>query len=241
MKLDKHSNIPLYYQLKEKIVENIETGVFEPGSKISSEILLCDQLGLSRPTVRQAIAELVSEGKLQIIKGKGTFVVPSYERKVIKNFSGAAFSFFASQKLDKKEIEDYMIVKEVSKEIEDAFDQLSFNQEGYVCIKRILQDGSRAYAYVESYIPVALFPNLCDDIKNDKAMIDITVNKYAYLPIKNTCSLIVRPSNSVEARALDISRGTPVMNTLSRMISRSEVVSEVVVATLRADICQLQF
>lgn len=241
MKIDKHSNIPLYYQLKEKIVENIDTGVFEPGSKISSEILLCDQLGLSRPTVRQAIAELVSEGRLQIIKGKGTFVVPSYDRKIIKNFSGASFSFLSSQKLDKAEIEDYMIVKEVSKEIEDAFDQPSFKQDGYVCIKRLLSDDSRLYAYVESYIPAALYPNLCDDIKNNKSMIDITVNKYAYLPIKNTCSLIVRPSDSIEARALEISRGTPVIYTLSRMVSRSEAVCEVVAASLRSDICQLQF
>jgi GntR family transcriptional regulator len=35
---------------------------------------LCQELSLSRPTVRQAIAELVSEGILVIVKGRGTFV-----------------------------------------------------------------------------------------------------------------------------------------------------------------------
>jgi len=241
MKLDKHSSVPLYYQLKELILENIQTGVYESGSKIASELALCEQLGLSRPTVRQAISELVSEGQLQIVKGKGTFVSSLYERFEIKNFSGVTFSFLNSQKYNKSEIESYEIVKNLEPDVEKAFDQLSFKKDGYVRIRKILSNKTSVYAYIESYIPVVLFPNLMDDIRNERPMVDITVNKYAYLPIKSTSKLMVLPSNIAEGRALEISRGTPVLVIQSRLLSRSENVCEVVIASLRSDICQLQF
>ena len=241
MKLDKHSSVPLYYQLKELILANIEKKTYAPGSKIPSELVLCEELGLSRPTVRQAIAELVSEGQLQIVKGKGTFVASMYEHHEIKNFSGMTFSFLNQQKYNKDEIESYEVVKEIDAEIEVLFDQPSYKQEGYVRIRRILGSAAGPYAFVESYIPVILFPNLMSGIKSEKPMVDIIANKYAYLPSKSTCRLNVQPANAIEARALEISRGTPVLTIHSRLVSKSENVSEVVFLSLRADICQLQF
>lgn len=241
MKLDKHSSVPLYYQLKELILENIEKKVYAAGSKIPSELVLCDELGLSRPTVRQAIAELVSEGQLQIVKGKGTFVASMYEHHEIKNFSGLTFSFLNLQKYSKGEIETYEIVKDIDSEIEGMFDQPSYKQDGYVRIRRILSNAANPYAFIESYIPFVLFPNLMNGIKSEKPMVDIIANKYAYLPAKSTCRLFVQPANALEARALEISRGTPVLTIHSRLVSKSENVSEVVLSFLRTDICQLQF
>ena len=59
MRLDKHSSIPLYAQLRELLVEQIQDGRYKPGDRIPSELTLCEELDLSRPTVRQAIADLV--------------------------------------------------------------------------------------------------------------------------------------------------------------------------------------
>ena len=241
MKLDKHSSVPLYYQLKELILENIEKKIYAPGSQIPSEMLLCEELGLSRPTVRQAISELVAEGQLQIVKGKGTFVSSTFEHFEIKNFSAITFSFLNSQKYVKSEMESYDIVKNIDPEVEALFDQPALKQDGYVRICKILHNKSGVYGYVESYIPAVLFPGLMSDIKNDKPMVDITANKYAYLPAKGTCKLFVQPANIVAARALEISRGTPVLAVHSRLVSKSENVCEVVLTSLRADICQLQF
>ncbi len=72
--LDKSIPIPLYYQLKEEILNNIKSGVYEQGSMVPKEQDLCDSLGISRTTVRQAITELVHEGWLYRINSKGTFV-----------------------------------------------------------------------------------------------------------------------------------------------------------------------
>jgi GntR family transcriptional regulator len=64
--------IPKYYRLKEHLVELIES--LGPGSPLPPERTLAERYETSRTTVRQALAELVVEGRLNRIQGKGTFV-----------------------------------------------------------------------------------------------------------------------------------------------------------------------
>ena len=71
--LDRNTPIPLYHQVKEFLKE-----VHCPPTHL---ILRCHQnqklsihFSISRPTVRQAIASLASEGYIYKIQGKGTFV-----------------------------------------------------------------------------------------------------------------------------------------------------------------------
>jgi len=63
-----------YQQLKEYIINTIKAKDLKPGEKIWSENELADKFQMSRHTVRQAIGELVSEGWLYRIHGKGTYV-----------------------------------------------------------------------------------------------------------------------------------------------------------------------
>lgn len=72
--IDKSSPIPVYYQLKNDLTSKIAKGVWKPGDCIASERELCEVYGVSRMTIRQAVGELVQEGILLRIKGKGTFV-----------------------------------------------------------------------------------------------------------------------------------------------------------------------
>ena len=72
--IDKNSPIPVYYQLKNDLTSKIAKGVWKPGECIASERELCEVYGVSRMTIRQAVGELVQEGVLLRIKGKGTFV-----------------------------------------------------------------------------------------------------------------------------------------------------------------------
>jgi GntR family transcriptional regulator len=64
--------VPKYYRLKKHLVELTEA--LPPGSPLPPERSLAEKYGTSRTTVRQALAELVIEGRLQRIQGKGTFV-----------------------------------------------------------------------------------------------------------------------------------------------------------------------
>ena len=72
--VDKETPIPLYYQLKLRVQGLIDSGALKEGDMLPPENDLCVHLGVSRPTVRQALSELVSEGWLTRQKGKGTFV-----------------------------------------------------------------------------------------------------------------------------------------------------------------------
>jgi DNA-binding GntR family transcriptional regulator len=75
--VDRGSPVPLYFQLSQQLQGAIEQGVLAPGSLLGNEIQLAGRLGLSRPTVRQAIQTLVDKGLLVRRRGIGTQVVHS--------------------------------------------------------------------------------------------------------------------------------------------------------------------
>ena len=73
--LDRSGPIPMYYQLARRLREAIESGELPSGAKIDNEVKIAEQLGVSRPTVRRAIHELVNEGLLVRRRGIGTQVI----------------------------------------------------------------------------------------------------------------------------------------------------------------------
>lgn len=73
--LDRSSRVPLYFQVAEQIERAIISGSIAPGEKLDNEISLAQDLGLSRPTMRQAIQLLVDKGMLVRKRGVGTQVV----------------------------------------------------------------------------------------------------------------------------------------------------------------------
>ena len=75
--LERNSPVPLYYQLAQSIEQAINDGVLSPGDRLENELSLTTRLGLSRPTARQAIQELVNKGLLVRKRGVGTQVVRS--------------------------------------------------------------------------------------------------------------------------------------------------------------------
>lgn len=79
--LDRASPVPLYYQLAQQLESAIEHGVLAPGNLLGNEIDLSVRLGLSRPTVRQAIQSLVDKGLLVRRRGVGTQVVHSQVKR----------------------------------------------------------------------------------------------------------------------------------------------------------------
>lgn len=75
--LERNSPIPLYHQLARSIEAAITDGRLAPGERLENELSLTNRLGLSRPTARQAIQELVRKGLLVRKRGVGTQVVPT--------------------------------------------------------------------------------------------------------------------------------------------------------------------
>ena len=72
--LDKRSPVPLYHQLRTALEQEILSGRWAPGDMLPTEMELCEQLGVSRATVRHAILDLVRQGLLVRLPARGTFV-----------------------------------------------------------------------------------------------------------------------------------------------------------------------
>jgi GntR family transcriptional regulator len=67
-----YSSTPKHAQLRETLRKQI--GSLQPDQPIPSEHELCAQYDVSRITVRKALADLIHEGLLYTVQGKGTFV-----------------------------------------------------------------------------------------------------------------------------------------------------------------------
>lgn len=82
--LDRSSPVPLYFQVAEQIERAIQRGELPPGTRLDNEIHLADRLGLSRPTMRRAIQELVRKGLLVRKRGVGTQVVHGQVKRSVE-------------------------------------------------------------------------------------------------------------------------------------------------------------
>lgn len=92
---DTNTFIPLYYQLKQHIESQIRSGTWQPGDQVPSEAVLGKNFNVSRTTVRQALGELVNEGLLTRIQGKGTFVAHPRIRQRLARLTGFTEDFQA--------------------------------------------------------------------------------------------------------------------------------------------------
>jgi DNA-binding GntR family transcriptional regulator len=86
--LDKANPIPLYVQLQRLLKDEILNGTYKEGEMIPSETQLTKKYQITRTTVRKAILNLVNEGFLQQVHGKGTFVRFKRMKYSIWNFGG---------------------------------------------------------------------------------------------------------------------------------------------------------
>src|SRR3712207_3831588 len=82
------SPLPLYCQLEQALRSLIPSGSWQPGSLICSERELMHAAGISRATVRQALGNLMRDGLLERVHGRGTFVArPKLEQEMRSVYS----------------------------------------------------------------------------------------------------------------------------------------------------------
>ena len=79
--VDRTSPVPLYFQVSQYLQQAIETGDIPNGSLFENEIQLAAELGVSRPTMRRAMQDLVESGLVVRRRGIGTRVVQPKVRR----------------------------------------------------------------------------------------------------------------------------------------------------------------
>jgi|SRR6185312_6822582 len=79
---EQDAGLPRYKRLRGAIAELVATGVLKPGALLPGERVLADALGLSRVTVRTAIAALVEEGLVRRQHGSKTEIASHVEKSL---------------------------------------------------------------------------------------------------------------------------------------------------------------
>lgn len=229
--IDKNSPIPIYYQLEEHIKELIEKGELMPGDALPAEREYAEQYQISRMTVRQAFTQLVNEGYLYRLQGKGTFVS---DRKIEQALQGLT-SFTEDMKARGLVPGSKLIHFEIIPASLQIASQLSIQENGPVYeITRIRLADNVPMALETNYISANLVKGLTEQIVNQSL--------YAYIEEQlnfriDHASQVIESSiaSEQEAECLKINKGSPIL-----LIQRNTFLSdgtpvEFVKSSYRAD------
>ncbi len=170
-----NKNIPHYKRLYELLRKHINEGVYREGDLLPSENDMCNVYGLTRPTVRQALSELVRDGYIVKQQGKGSIVRKMPQGIGILSVSGTT-SALKNKNLKTEIIEKPRIIPWP----ESFFFGLSDLETESGCIYmtrlRLLDDNPIFYDI--SYIPAINLPRFTARNFSNRSLFDILRNAY---------------------------------------------------------------
>lgn len=82
--IERNSPIPLWFQVAEHLEHAIVSGALPQGAFLDNEIAMAERLGVSRPTMRRAMEQLVDRGLVVRRRGIGTRVVQPKVRRPLE-------------------------------------------------------------------------------------------------------------------------------------------------------------
>lgn len=147
--LDRSGPVPLYYQIATRLEQAIHDETLPAGSRLENEVALGTRLGLSRPTIRRAIQELVDKGLLVRRRGIGTQVVHG---KVTRNVE--LTSLFEDLERTGQKPETDILSTEVTTADEKVADALGVaTGSPIVHIRRLRRADGVPLAILENFLP----------------------------------------------------------------------------------------
>ncbi|MEI3605108.1 UTRA domain-containing protein [Pseudogracilibacillus sp. SE30717A] len=199
-KLNSASQIPLYHQLKQVIIGDIESGKYKIGEQLPTEIELCENYSVSRITVRRAISDLVNEKILYRKQGKGTFVSESkIERELI---SIGSFSDITTQ--SGKEPSTQILETQIKKPTKELCNVLKISSDQDILeLKRLLSINGKPFIIETSHYPISRFPNLETYISSNQSIYKILRENYGVEIVKAEKTLDVKLSNPEQSEIFE--------------------------------------
>ncbi|PZG09792.1 GntR family transcriptional regulator [Nonomuraea aridisoli] len=233
--IDPDSPVPKYFQLREILLDLIDSDELSIGAAIPSERELCQRFGLSRMTVRQAVDHLVSEGRLHRVPGKGTFVArPKIELALqLTSFTEdmrARGMIPGSRDLDRRVVRaSAHLAKELG---------IPPGEEVHF-IERLRTADGEPLSVERAHIPVKLAPDLASFDLTDTSLYELLERRYGLVMDAGELTIDGGIADPSDADLLKLPRGGAVL-LLQRRSFSGGVCAELGVSTYRADRYQLR-
>lgn len=204
--VDRFNQEKLYIQLTRIFLEEITASRWKLDQKIPTEEELCRKHNVSKITVRQAINNLVSDGYLMKIQGKGTFVtsvLPLVGLSMRTRFTEEMFG-------EEVKVEKKILFKGIQSPPQDVRTYLKTEDSIYMVLCKRTVNGEPAYLD-ESYIPYYMLPGI--------EQIDFTASSLYSILQEKGLKKIFKVIQTVEvlqawgesAKNLDLTEGIPVL------------------------------
>jgi len=208
IKISRYLPTPLYAQLKDSILKALQEGTLKPGDKLPTEEELCERFSISRPVIRQAYSELISDGIISRIKGKGSFI---REKEIQSHFFQELSTFEDDMNRVGMIPSTRVITKEIIKTDTKFHTLLNLQVPQEVLHIRFLYCGNGLpMMIVDTYVPHHLFPNLLEKDLEKRPLYHIfeaDYNRYISQARRTVDAIIVSDEG---AHLLNIAKGSAI-------------------------------
>jgi GntR family transcriptional regulator len=233
--IQRSSIIPLYYQLLEILIDQIETGMIKPGDPIPSENELSKLYGVSKNTVLQAIKTLQQKRLVYRIRGKGTYVMdPKISQNIttLLSFSSEIVGMNGTLKNKAMEATQMPALPAIAR-------HLGIKAADPIYHIQILREvKGAAMALQTSFLPCDLCPGLIDNPFDDGSLFKTLQHRYhiQITSVKETFQAV--KADNYEAKLLGISTGDPLILLERFSYEAGGRIIELVRTLLRGDRCK---
>lgn len=207
----------LYDRIKDDILAKIKDGTYPEGQTIPSELELADLYGVSRPTIRQALQILASDGYLEKRRKRGTVVT---KPKVSQSFTMDIRSFEDAMRLAGRMPKTNVLVFKRERARGDVADRLELPKGAEVFkLVRLRYADDLPNVFVESYIPCDAYPGL-DAFDFNETSLYGAMDKCGNPVMTARRKLDVIKADGAASALLDVEAGDPLI--LFHTVARDE-------------------
>ncbi len=216
VEVDRRSPIPVYIQISDAIRANIQSGRLPADSVLPPSERICDQLGITRMTMRQAYTVLAREGLVDAQRRRGTFV----RRSRIERTLGQMVGFSEEMRAWGKKPSSKTLAFE---RVDPSESVCEFLGEGPVYrIERLRMADAVPMAIEEVEIPIRLCPDLEKFDLARRSLYDVLDGVYHLRFVR--CEQIVSASLPTvrQRKLLEIGSSVALLNVTRRNFAKSD-------------------
>ncbi len=203
-----HEVLPKYYRIKQQLKDLIPSWEKSGKDPIPSERELIDQFGVSRITIRRAIDELVKEGYLFRIQGKGTYVETDHKNQNLINITSCASEIQALGMQPGRAVLRSEVIPCSNKQ---AFELKINTSESLYFLDRIFFADDIALNRTQTYLPYKLVPEIETLDFSRLSLYEILENRYSIQITRAHRTIEAISANKDIAKSLAVEPGAPVL------------------------------